>query len=752
MTLSTAAPAAEVHGRLPPLGKAVEPAPPASTTSSGLSCSSGLDRGDQTTSARRTQKRVRIVPTDVIVARVAPVSSLPKAQLIKLVQSYDTGRVGGLSEDQWAAFCQDNRHHVATAGVTMIDFDRSGDYTIITLERPNDEEGRPPAPPATVAQGMVRFLESFAAGGIAGAVSKTVIAPGDRVKIIFQVESARHFSLREAFRLGVETVKEFGVAGLWIGNGATLLRVVPYAAITYVSFDYYHHAFDKLLQGQGQEDKFDERKAVYVRFMSGAMAGATSTTFTYPLDLMRARFAAKSSSRQTRLPSYRAAFREATSKNGVLSLYSGLVPTLAGIMPYAGFGFACFESIKFYIVKWEHLDSDKDIPAWQRLVAGGLSGLLAQSATYPLDMVRRRMQVSPGRYRGILHALCTLYREEGLRQGLYKGLAMNWIKGPIASATSFTVNDLVKRRTKAYHETTALSPRRDNLVSIPEAFVCGGMAAGVARFWTVPFDRVKIMYELGIADTEKATGRGVVNMCNMLRRNPNVWAAANVTMVRVVPYGALTYTFFDLFKARAERVMYSHEATAATNFVAGGAAAALATFIVYPLDLVRTRTAANNTPGPRSYFWLFRAMARRNGIGSLYEGCYYSMLTVGLMAGIGFGSYEYLKARYECETFGSRLLAGMAAGILGRMCTYPLNVSRRKRQAKHLINGRTVRPIKPLFFNPKMIGSLYRKLPFSWTVSSLTFGLSFAINDSCREAVVKAHTDILHDMVFSSTS
>jgi solute carrier family 25 protein 42 len=69
------------------------------------------------------------------------------------------------------------------------------------------------------------------------------------------------------------------------------------------------------------------------------------------------------------------------------------------------------------------------------------------AGTYPLDVVRRRMQIDPAhapRYTGIMHALTTIYREEGLISGLYKGLSMNWIKGPISVGISFSVFDFVK--------------------------------------------------------------------------------------------------------------------------------------------------------------------------------------------------------------------------------------------------------------------------------------------------------------------
>merc|ERR1712146_350007 len=82
--------------------------------------------------------------------------------------------------------------------------------------------------------------------------------------------------------------------------------------------------------------------------------------------------------------------------------------------------------------------------ATNRLLCGMFAGLIAQSATYPIDVVRRRMQVGAP-YKGILDAFTSIATKEGLRKGLYKGLAMNWLKGPIAVSISFTVNDWLKK-------------------------------------------------------------------------------------------------------------------------------------------------------------------------------------------------------------------------------------------------------------------------------------------------------------------
>ena len=83
----------------------------------------------------------------------------------------------------------------------------------------------------------------------------------------------------------------------------------------------------------------------------------------------------------------------------------------------------------------------------QKAACGAAAGLLGQSSSYPLDIVRRRMQtarqmgVANTEYRSILGTLAAVYRKEGVRRGWYKGLSMNFIKGPAASSISFMCFD-----------------------------------------------------------------------------------------------------------------------------------------------------------------------------------------------------------------------------------------------------------------------------------------------------------------------
>mmetsp|Transcript_60314 Transcript_60314/g.142099 ORF Transcript_60314/g.142099 Transcript_60314/m.142099 type:complete len:382 (-) Transcript_60314:67-1212(-) len=304
----------------------------------------------------------------------------------------------------------------------------------------------------------VDITKRLIAGGIAGAVAKTVIAPLDRTKIIFQT-SEKKFSARNVVHEIMVIVNKEGFTGLWRGNMATVLRVFPYAGIQFAAFDVYKRA---LKGGDGSLSSLG-------RLLAGSAAGATAVSITYPLDLLRARLAVRRSwDKQSSSLAWWDAVTGGTGKISIKELYRGLNPTLLGILPYAGIAFLTRDSLNSVAAKHYHT-STLQTPLVAKMASGAVAGLVAQSTTYPLDLVRRRMQtegfVETGKlakeaaemkekmgvtgrstklvYTSIWGTLNLIYEREGVK-GLFKGLSMNWIKGPVAFMISFTAFDYLK--------------------------------------------------------------------------------------------------------------------------------------------------------------------------------------------------------------------------------------------------------------------------------------------------------------------
>ncbi|KAI0109541.1 mitochondrial carrier domain-containing protein [Nemania sp. FL0031] len=326
---------------------------------------------------------------------------------------------------------------------------------------------------------MDYMMRSFVAGGIAGCAAKTTVAPLDRVKILFQTSNPQFAKYTSSWvglgRALSDIYAHHGVVGLFRGHSATLLKIYPYAAIKFVAYEQYR-AF--IIGARHHETWFR-------RFSAGALAGVTSVLFTYPLEVLRVRMAFETGVRSSSLvdickkiyhehplPKAPAAATHSSSavvrgvasatattvqavapRSGIINFYRGFSTTMLGMIPYAGMSFLTHDTIgDVFRSAWlrkhatlpqpANAPADKAAPlkAWAELTAGGISGAVSQTISYPLEVIRRRMQVAgavgDGRRLRIAETAGMIFRERGI-PGFFVGLTIGYVKIIPMAAVSF---------------------------------------------------------------------------------------------------------------------------------------------------------------------------------------------------------------------------------------------------------------------------------------------------------------------------
>ncbi|XP_055310622.1 solute carrier family 25 member 16-like isoform X1 [Sitodiplosis mosellana] len=295
-------------------------------------------------------------------------------------------------------------------------------------------------------------IRNLLAGGVAGMCSKTAVAPLDRIKILLQAHS-NHYKHLGVFSGLRHIVRKESLWALYKGNSAQMVRIFPYAATQFTAFEFYKRYVGTVIPTNRLIKNSD-------KFIAGAGAGVTAVTLTYPLDTIRARLAFQVTGEHKYSGIVHTALSVMKNEGGIRGLYRGFVPTLTGMVPYAGFSFYCFESVKFFCMKYAPQYTcnkcDKNtgglvlsIPA--KLLAGGLAGAIAQSFSYPLDVTRRRMQLAmmdPETARfgvGMVSTLKHIYNENGIVRGLYRGMSINYLRAIPMVAVSFSTYEVLKQ-------------------------------------------------------------------------------------------------------------------------------------------------------------------------------------------------------------------------------------------------------------------------------------------------------------------
>ena len=257
--------------------------------------------------------------------------------------------------------------------------------------------------------------------GISYGVSKTALAPIERIKLLLQCqpELLKQNQLKNNYTGIINCLKQIkqteGLISLWRGNSLNIIKYFPAQL-----FNFY--CKDKILAmaySNFYQEKDSYSKKVLLNLFSGGLTGSLSLLITYPLDFARVRMA-------TDVATYRF--------SGINNLYRQIHSSDNLRGPYRGFGVALF-SIFFYKAlyfglydSYRMVASQSETPNYLvNFLMGYLVTMTAGTMTYPLDTINKRMMMTSGtgnHYKSSFDCARQIFNHEGFRS-FYRGFSCN---------------------------------------------------------------------------------------------------------------------------------------------------------------------------------------------------------------------------------------------------------------------------------------------------------------------------------------
>jgi solute carrier family 25 phosphate transporter 23/24/25/41 len=276
------------------------------------------------------------------------------------------------------------------------------------------------------------------AGGMAGAITKTCIAPLERIKILFQIQGMKEEGrgkdrmYRNSFQTAGKIFREEGVLSFYKGNGANVVRVVPVYALKFA----FNDTFKAMMVHPGQSLKTLD---LGQRMGAGTMAGLCQSCITYPLEVVRTRLAL-GPGMGIQYKGIVDCLLRIVRDEKIRGLYKGLGPTILSGAPYVGMQMTLYAEFTNRFGKESIL---------QKLTNGALAGVVAQTLTYPGDTIRRQMQSDgiggqPKIYRNMFHCAKLIFQNQGI-VGFFRGAPLNCARAIPGAAIQFTSYDFLKK-------------------------------------------------------------------------------------------------------------------------------------------------------------------------------------------------------------------------------------------------------------------------------------------------------------------
>eukprot|EP01018_Ginkgo_biloba_P033784 Gb_00135 [translate_table: standard] len=380
----------------------------------------------------------------------SPNSSVSQAQYKNTREIYELNTIGLQSLKGMECFCDGN----------------GSDLYGIELEREEIVEEKGKAQVGGSRQGKKTSGQNsrhaipklLLAGAVSTIISRTFVAPLERLKLEYIVRGAKDGWMKVIHFIWASE----GFAGFWKGNALNLFRMVPFKSINFLTYDMY---CNWLLEMPGKKEITN-----YDRLVAGSVSGIAATMLCLPMDTIRTRLVAPGGEA---LGGVIGCFQHMVCTEGYLSLYKGLMPTLLSMVPAGAVFYGVYD-----ILKAAYLSSPKgqeklrqriqaeretqrtlkgdisteennensnqmELGPIRTLVYGAIAGACAEAVTYPLEVVRRHLQLQETSRLGLLATFNSIIERDGA-SALFAGIFPSTIQVLPSAALSYLIYEFMK--------------------------------------------------------------------------------------------------------------------------------------------------------------------------------------------------------------------------------------------------------------------------------------------------------------------